>query len=75
MKKSSIKFKKMQRERILKTKPWLKSTGAKTDEGKNSSKMNAIKPRSDLDDLLDQVNQYAKQIKELNYRVNTAYQK
>jgi len=73
MKKSSVKFKKMQRERILRTKPWLKSTGAKTDEGKNSSKMNALKPRSSLDDLLAQVNQHLKQVKEFNYRINTVY--
>ena len=43
MKKSSHKFKQMQRERISITKPWLKSTGPKTLEGKETSKMNALK--------------------------------
>ena len=43
MKKSSKKFKQLQRERILKTKPWLESTGPKTEEGKMMSKMNALK--------------------------------
>ena len=43
MKKSSKEFKQIQRERIYKTKPWEKSTGAKTVEGKNISKMNALK--------------------------------
>ena len=33
----------MQRDRIFKIKPWKKSTGAKTVEGKNISKMNALK--------------------------------
>ena len=43
MKTNSLEFSQMQRERILKTKPWEKSTGAKTTEGKERSKMNALK--------------------------------
>jgi hypothetical protein len=43
MKKSSIEFRQMQRDRIFEIKPWEKSTGAKTIEGKNISKMNALK--------------------------------
>jgi hypothetical protein len=72
MKKNSVKFKQMQRDRILITKPWLKSTGAKTVKGKERSKMNAQKPRSDLDDLLDKINLHLKQVKELNKRINTS---
>lgn len=43
MLKSSKEFKQMQRDRINQTKPWLKSTGAKTIQGKEMSKMNALK--------------------------------
>jgi len=43
MKKSSQEFRELQRERIYKNKPWLKSTGAVTKEGKEISKMNALK--------------------------------
>lgn len=32
-----------QRERIQQTKPWLKSTGPKTEEGKKRVRMNALK--------------------------------
>jgi hypothetical protein len=73
MKKNSAKFKQMQRERILITQPWLKSTGAKTTKGKEISKMNAQKPTSALDDLLDKVNLHLKQVKELNNRINTSH--
>ncbi len=43
MKRNSEEFKQMQRKRILRVKPWLKSTGAKTIKGKEISKMNALK--------------------------------
>ena len=43
MKTNSPEFKKMQRDRIYETKPWLKSTGAKTVLGKEKSKMNALR--------------------------------
>jgi DNA primase catalytic subunit len=43
MLKSSQEFKQMQRDRINQTKPWLNSTGAKTMQGKEMSKMNALK--------------------------------
>lgn len=43
MKTNSPEFRQMQRERILKNKPWLKSTGPKTARGKETSKMNALK--------------------------------
>ena len=48
MKISSPEYAQMQRERIRKTKPWLKSTGARTKEGKNTSKMNALKISPEL---------------------------
>jgi len=37
------KQKKLQSERIKRVKPWLKSTGAKTPEGKKIVSMNALK--------------------------------
>ena len=43
MKKNSPEFKQLQRDRIYKTKPWEKARGQKTAEGKNRSKMNALK--------------------------------
>ena len=52
MKQSSPEYAQMQRERIRKTKPWLKSTGAKTIEGKNISKMNALKSNPEVHELM-----------------------
>ncbi len=52
MKKSSKEFKQMQRERIKRTKPWLKSTGPKTIEGKEHTKMNALKTSPRLHALI-----------------------
>ena len=43
MKTNSPEFRQMQRERIYKTKPWLKATGPKTVEGKKKAKMNDLK--------------------------------
>ena len=43
MKQSSPEYAQMQRERIKKTKPWLKTKGPTTAEGKERSKMNALK--------------------------------
>jgi len=52
MKTSSSEFRQIQRERIYKTKPWIKSTGAKTLEGKERSKMNALKVSPELHSLM-----------------------
>ena len=41
----------MQAERIRKSKPWLKSTGPKTEEGKLVSRMNAMKSGSSASDI------------------------
>ena len=57
MKTNSLEFRHMQRERIYKTKPWLKSTGAKTVEGKERSKMNALKINLGLHSLIKEYNQ------------------
>jgi hypothetical protein len=65
MKKSSREFKELQRERILKTKTWLKSTGAKTLEGREKSKMNALKCNLDIHKLLMQSKELFKQSKEI----------
>ena len=66
MKKSSKEFRLLQRERILKTKPWLKSTGAKTKEGKEKSKMNALKCNFEIYQLLKQSKELFKQQRELH---------
>ena len=41
-----------QREEIMKRKPWIKSTGPKTAEGKARSKMNALKISPELHTLI-----------------------
>ena len=61
MKTNSFEFRKMQRERIFKTKPWEKSTGAKTTEGKERSKMNALKVSPELHKLVKEMNFLIKQ--------------
>ncbi len=65
MKKSSQEFKQMQLERIMKTKPWLKSTGAKTAKGKGRSKMNALKTDPKTYALIKEFEQLMKQQKEI----------
>ena len=61
MKINSPEYSKMQRERIYKTKPWLKSTGAKTAEGKAKSKMNALKMNLELYLLMKEAKELFKQ--------------
>ncbi len=65
MKKESLEFRQLQRERILKTKPWLKSTGAKTQDGKEKSKMNALKCNPELHHLIKESKKLFKQQREL----------
>ena len=65
MKKSSQQFKQMQRERISITKPWVKSTGPNTLEGKETSKMNALKISPGLHSLIEEYKQLMKQQKEI----------
>ena len=59
-----------QREVIMKRKPWLKSTGAKTAEGKAISKMNALKISPELHILIKELNFLMKQQKEIQQIVN-----
>ena len=66
MKKSSKEFRLLQRNRILKNKPWLKSTGAKTARGKERSKMNALKMNLELHQLLKEAKGLFKQQRELH---------
>ena len=66
MKKSSKEFRLLQRNRILKNKPWLKSTGAKTARGKERSKMNALKMNLELHKLLKEAKELFKQQRELH---------
>ena len=65
MKKSSTEFKQMQRERIFQVKPWEKSTGAKTVEGKARSKMNALKISPELNELIKEIKILMQQQKEI----------
>ena len=62
--------KQKQREAIMKRKPWLKSTGAKTAEGKERSKMNALKISLELHSLIREYKQLMKQQKELYDTIN-----
>lgn len=54
-----------QREVIMKHKPWLKSTGAKTAEGKAISKMNALKISPELHSLMKEYKKLMQQQKEI----------
>ena len=69
MKKSSLTFKQMQRDRILETKPWEKSTGPKTSQGKETSKMNALKVSPMVHELLKQSRELFKMQKEIQGRL------
>jgi hypothetical protein len=66
MEKSSDEFKQMQRDRIFKVKPWEKSTGAKTIEGKDISKMNALKSDPAVYDLFKRYKLLMRQQKEIS---------
>jgi len=65
MKKSSNEFKQLQRERIFKNKPWLKSTGARTIQGKEKSKMNALKTNPEIHQLMKEAKELFKLQREL----------
>ena len=66
MLKSSKEFKQLQRERIMKSKPWLKTKGAITHEGKAISKMNALKTSPELHQLMKDYKMLINQQKELD---------
>ena len=57
------------RERINRVKPWLKSTGAKTPEGKAISKMNALKTSPELHQIMKDYKILMKNQKELHNMV------
>ena len=59
------KQRKLQSERIKRVKPWLKSTGARTPEGKAISKMNALKVSPKMNQLNKEFKILMKQQKEL----------
>ena len=65
MKTSSQEFRQMQRDRIMKTKPWLKTKGAVTPEGKAISKMNALKTSLELHALMMDYKQLMEHQKEI----------
>lgn len=69
MKKNSSEFRQMQRERIMKTRPWEKSTGAKSPDGKERSRMNALKMNPYLYSLIKELNEITKQNRAVNQRV------
>ncbi len=54
-----------QRETIMERKPWLKSTGAKTPEGKKKSKMNALKISPELHKIIKEMKILMEQQKEI----------
>ena len=63
------KQKQLQRERINRVKPWLKSTGPRTPEGKEVSKMNALKISTELHNLMKEYERLMKQQKEIIHHV------
>ena len=65
MKTSSPEFRQMQRERIMKTKPWLNTKGPVTSEGKEKSKMNALKVSPECHALMTEYRELIAQQKEL----------
>jgi len=73
MKTNSLEFRQMQRERILKTKPWKKSTGAKTVKGKERSKMNALKTDHKTYALFKEYERLMKQQKELDNIISQGF--
>lgn len=70
MKTSSQEFRQMQRERIMKTKPWLKTKGAVTPGGKAKSKMNALKTSPEFHSLMAEYKQLMAQQKEIQNTIN-----
>ena len=54
-----------QREEIMKRKPWIRSTGPKTAEGKARSKMNALKISPELNELIKEMKILMRQQKEI----------
>lgn len=58
-----------QREAIMKRNPWLKSTGAKTAEGKERSKMNALKTDPKIYAIFKEFEQLMKQQREIQQLV------
>jgi len=70
MKTSSQEFRQMQRERIMNTKPWLKTKGAVTAEGKAVSKMNALKTSPELHSVMTEYKQLMAQQKEIQNTIS-----
>ncbi len=66
MKKSSVEFKQMQRDRIMKNKPWEKSTGPQTLEGKRISSVNSRGSSYQLNQLVKQYHEIMNIQKELH---------
>jgi len=56
----SPEFAQMQRKRIYKTKPWLKTKGAVTPEGKERAKMNALKQDPTIHQILKEFKELKK---------------
>ena len=71
MKKSSKEFRLLQRDRILKNKPWLKSTGARTSQGREKSKMNALKSNPEFHQLMKEAQELFKRQRELHKTILT----
>ena len=65
MNKNSVEFKQMQRDRIMKTKPWKKSSGPQTPEGKRISSMNSCGSSYQFNQLVKQYREIMKAQREL----------
>lgn len=71
MKKSSEEFRQLQRERIMNNKPWMKSTGPRSRHGKNTSKMNALKVPSWINDINNAHKAFMHNQKEIRVQLRT----
>ncbi len=67
------KQRRLQSERINRVKPWLKSTGPKTAEGKAKASMNRVKDKTTYF-LIKEYERLMKQQKELNNMIDQVVQ-
>jgi len=67
---NTLKQRQLQRERINRVKPWLKSTGAKTIAGKAKSSMNALKTDPILHKAMKDYEYLMKQQRELQEMIS-----
>jgi len=71
MKKNSAEFRQLQRERIMANQPWTKSTGPRSRNGKNASKMNALKAPTWANDINNVYKAFMQEQKELRNKLSS----